>query len=93
MLGSVDVDLSGFFDFHLITPEAKIIYYVRLPRVLATLFCGCALAVAGALIQGVLGNRLASPGIIGVNSGAALAVTVCSSLGIISGWQTSRWSS
>ncbi len=89
MLGAVDVELCDFFDFMLESPEARIIYYVRLPRVTASLFCGCALAVAGALIQGVLANKLASPSIIGVNSGAALAVTVCSSLGIVGGWQTS----
>ena len=71
------------------SPEARILVYVRLPRVLACLMCGAALAVSGAVIQGVLANRLASPGIIGVNSGAGLAVTLCSAFGIIGGWQLS----
>lgn len=63
----------------------RILFYVRVPRVLASLLCGAALSVAGAVIQGVLANRLASPSIIGVNSGAALAVTCATALGIYGG--------
>lgn len=63
-----------------------IFYYARLPRTAACLLSGAALAVAGAVIQGVLCNSLASPSIIGVNSGAALAVTVCCACGFLSGW-------
>ena len=74
------------------TPEARILIYVRLPRVIAALACGMALAVSGAVIQGVLANRLASPSVIGVNSGAALAVTLCSAFGVIGGWQISLFS-
>lgn len=66
-------------------PEARILLYARLPRLLATLACGTALAVAGAVIQGVLANNLASPSIIGVNAGAGLAVTICSAFEIFSG--------
>ena len=65
----------------------RIFAYSRLPRTLASLVCGGALAVAGAVIQGVLANRLASPSIIGVNAGAGLAVTICTALGIYGGWQ------
>ena len=67
----------------------RIFAYVRLPRTLAALVCGAALAVAGAVIQGVLANRLASPSIIGVNAGAGLAVTLCTALGIVGGWRLS----
>lgn len=74
------------------TPEARILIYVRLPRVLAGLICGMALAVSGAVIQGVLANRLASPSIIGVNAGAGLAVTLCSAFGILGGWRLSLFS-
>ena len=65
--------------------DARILIYVRLPRVFAALICGMALATSGAVIQGVLTNRLASPSIIGVNAGAGLAVTLCSAFGIIGG--------
>ena len=59
-------------------PEAakKIMLYVRLPRTCAALLAGAALAVAGAVIQTVLHNPLASSGVLGVNSGAGLAVAV-----------------
>ena len=43
---------------------AKIILYTRLPRVCAAMLSGAALSVAGAVIQTVLQNPLASPGII-----------------------------
>ena len=72
--------------------NARILLYVRLPRVLASIACGAALAVSGGVIQGVLANRLASPSIIGVNSGAGLAVTLCSAFGLIGGWQLSLFS-
>ena len=67
--------------------DGRILLYVRLPRTAAALLCGGALAVSGAIIQGVLANRLASPSIIGVNAGAGLAVTLCTALGIYGGWR------
>lgn len=60
--------------------------FVRLPRTLGCLLAGAALAVSGAVIQGVLSNKLASPSIIGVNAGAGLAVTLCCAWGFLSGW-------
>lgn len=69
--------------------EGRILLYVRLPRVLGALLCGAALAVAGATVQGVLANRLASPSTVGVNAGAGLAVTVASALGVIGGFRLS----
>ena len=53
-----------------------IIRTVRLPRSLIALLVGAALAVAGAIMQGLTRNPLASPGILGVNAGAAFAVVV-----------------
>jgi iron complex transport system permease protein len=47
---------------------------VRLPRVLLGLLIGAALAVAGAVIQGLFRNPLADPGLIGIAGGAAVAV-------------------
>ncbi len=51
----------------------RILLHVRLPRTLASLLSGSALAVAGVLLQAVLGNPLAAPNIIGVNAGAGFA--------------------
>lgn len=81
--------LSDGFDASAAT---RIFGYVRLPRTAAALLCGAALAVAGAVIQGVLANRLASPSIIGVNAGAGLAITLCTALGLYGGWQLSAFS-
>ncbi|MGL5939572.1 MAG: FecCD family ABC transporter permease [Waterburya sp.] len=53
-----------------------IIRTVRLPRSLVAMLVGAALAVAGAIMQGLTRNPLASPDILGVNTGAALAVVL-----------------
>lgn len=60
---------DGSFD-HLI------IQTVRLPRVLAGVGVGAALAVAGAIMQGLTRNPLADSGILGINAGAAFAVVL-----------------
>ncbi len=64
---------------------AGIFRYVRLPRTIGGMLSGAALAVSGAVLQNILSNSLASPGIIGVNSGAGLGVAVASAAGIASG--------
>ena len=74
-------------DYH--SAAGRIFLYVRVPRVIAAALCGAALSAAGAAIQAVLSNRPASPSIIGVNSGAGLAVTIASAMGLYSGWRLS----
>lgn len=49
---------------------------VRLPRVLLAVVVGCALASSGAVMQGLFRNPLADPGLLGISSGAALAVAL-----------------
>ena len=56
--------------------EHLIIRTVRLPRAATALLVGGAVAVAGAIMQGVTRNPLADPGILGINAGASLAVVV-----------------
>lgn len=87
-LGLSDV-LSALQTGDLDAPALRILRYVRLPRVWGGVICGGALAVSGAVIQGTLRNRLASPSIIGVNAGAGLAVTAASAWGILGGWELS----
>ena len=53
-----------------------ILLNIRLPRVLAGLLASVGLAVAGTLLQTVTANDLASPNVIGINSGAGLAVII-----------------
>lgn len=55
---------------------ARVFLYVRLPRTLAAIMAGSALAAAGSLLQSVLRNPLAAPSIIGINSGAGLCALV-----------------
>ena len=55
---------------------ARIFLYVRLPRALAAMVAGSALAAAGLLLQSVLRNPLAAPSIIGINSGAGLCALI-----------------
>lgn len=57
-----------------------ILWNIRLPRVLGGILAGMGLAVAGVLLQTVTDNALASPNLIGVNSGAGLAVILLLSL-------------
>ena len=48
----------------------------RIPRTALALLAGAALAISGALMQAITRNPLADPGILGVNTGAALAVVI-----------------
>ncbi|WP_299402840.1 iron ABC transporter permease [Acaryochloris sp. IP29b_bin.148] len=54
--------------------DQLIIRTVRIPRSITALLVGSAVAVAGAIMQGLTRNPLADPGILGINAGAALAV-------------------
>jgi iron complex transport system permease protein len=52
------------------------LWTVRLPRIVMGLLVGATLACAGCLLQGVLANPLAEPGVIGVSAGAAVGACV-----------------
>ncbi len=60
----------------------SIILYVRLPRVIVALLVGMNLAAAGVAVQAIFRNPMASPGIIGISSGASLGALLC----IVFGW-------
>ncbi|KHD45761.1 FecCD family ABC transporter permease [Streptococcus hongkongensis] len=53
-----------------------IITTIRLPRILAALFGGASLAISGMLLQTLSKNPLADSGILGINAGAGIAVTL-----------------
>jgi iron complex transport system permease protein len=57
-----------------------VVVFTRLPRVLAGVLVGAALAVAGAIMQAATNNPLASPDLLGINSGAAFAVVMAITL-------------
>ncbi len=76
-LGAADISLKQILASFLAfdgSYDHLVIQTVRLPRSLIALLVGSALAVSGALMQGLTRNPLADPGILGIESGAALAV-------------------
>ncbi|MCM8531295.1 MAG: iron ABC transporter permease [Lentisphaeraceae bacterium] len=60
-----------------------IITELRLPRALLSIFIGACLAIGGVAMQGLFRNPLAAPGILGINSGAALGAALMIVLGNI----------
>jgi iron complex transport system permease protein len=79
-LGAVNIPFSQVIDV-LLGREApgtttQIVEVLRLPRTVEALIVGAALGVAGALLQGALGNPLASPDVIGVTGGAGFGAVL-----------------
>lgn len=56
--------------------QQQIFWQIRLPRVLLALLVGASLALAGSMIQAIIRNPLADPGLIGVSGGAALGAAL-----------------
>ncbi|MBB4953718.1 iron complex transport system permease protein [Agrobacterium vitis] len=68
--------LKALFAYDGRSVDHIVIVDYRLPRTLLALLCGAAFGVSGALIQAATRNPLADPGILGVNAGATLCVTL-----------------
>lgn len=60
----------------------KIVWQIRMPRILLAGLAGCGLSVVGAVFQGMFRNPLADPHILGVSSGAALGATIAMLSGV-----------
>lgn len=56
--------------------QSYIIWQLRLPRILASFFCGAILSLSGAVFQASLRNPMADPFILGISSGASFGVAV-----------------
>ncbi|MGG4221086.1 iron ABC transporter permease [Paenibacillus jamilae] len=77
--GSVSIPLQEINQIllhHVESTYRTILMDLRLPRVLIGLLVGACLAASGALLQGVMKNPLADPGIIGVSAGGGLAAVI-----------------
>lgn len=53
-----------------------IVWDIRMPRIIIGLLCGAGLGVSGCILQSVTGNALADPSILGINSGAGIAILI-----------------
>ncbi len=85
-LGSLDVSWSSIwkslFDYNPNDSEELTVRIFRIPRVLTAVFAGMALAVSGLLMQTLFQNPLAGPYVLGINSGASLAVAITTMTGL-----------
>lgn len=72
--------LQILFNHSVNTRQATILWNLRLPRIIGAILVGAALAVSGALMQGITRNPIADPGLLGVNSGAGLALVIAYAL-------------
>lgn len=79
-VGSVSISVKEIIDTFLGNGNEineSIIMDMRLPRIIIAVFVGAGLSISGALLQSIMNNPLADPGITGVSSGASLlAITV-----------------
>ncbi|MBI5117942.1 iron ABC transporter permease [Candidatus Poribacteria bacterium] len=77
LIGPTPLDLRQAFEQSLVpNPQARILFGIRLPRILLAGLIGGALAGAGVVFQAILRNPLAEPYVLGVSSGAALGAAV-----------------
>ena len=78
--GTKDISLhtiwQSIVNFDKSDPDHQIIRSNRIPRAIAVLCVGAFLAVAGAIMQGITRNYLASPSLLGVNDGSAFVITL-----------------
>ncbi len=82
--------LPGFYAFMVPDwPESHetIILLIRLPRVVLALVVGAALALAGAIFQGLFKNPMADPHIIGASAGAGLGAAMAITMGLSINWK------
>lgn len=66
------------------------VWQIRLPRTLAVLLVGAALALSGAVMQALFENPLAEPGLLGVSNGAGVGLIAAVLLGRAS-YPAGRW--
>lgn len=75
-VGAMPLSFNTLWQLPLTDNHWQIWLTFRLPRILLALLVGCALAVAGAIMQGLFRNPLADPGLFGISSGATLSVAL-----------------
>ena len=79
LYGGVSIGSTGIVNLADLSKDpalTSIVWEIRLPRTLGSLFCGALLGLSGALAQGLFRNPLADPYLLGSASGATLGVVV-----------------
>jgi iron complex transport system permease protein len=76
LYGAADIDISALFSTTA-TLDQQVFFMIRLPRIVLALLVGSLLAISGCALQAVFRNPMAEPGLIGISSGAGLAVAIC----------------
>ena len=71
-IGSFETSFWKLLNGNLDELQKRVLFQIRLPRVVLAAFVGASLAFSGSCLQGLFRNPLADPGLIGVSSGAAL---------------------
>ncbi len=72
VFGSYKISLNEMFYGEMSELSQTVLFQIRAPRVIFSMFAGASLALSGACLQGLFRNPLADPGLIGVSAGAAL---------------------
>ena len=94
MIGSVGISLSNVWNAivsgNTDATSAKIIFEIRLPRVMLAVAVGGGLSVAGAVFQAILMNPLAEPYILGISSGGTFGAVLSFVLGL-SFWSVPKY--
>ncbi|HBO24884.1 MULTISPECIES: FecCD family ABC transporter permease [unclassified Providencia] len=72
--GAMNLSLKMLWQASATDPDWQVWLNIRLPRILLAILVGLALAVSGAIMQGLFRNPLADPSLLGISSGAALCV-------------------
>jgi iron complex transport system permease protein len=86
-IGSVELSFSQVFDILFVTSNEsfvnasnsiyeRIIWEIRLPRILMAFLTGAGLSITGAILQSVTRNPLADPYLFGISSGSALGAVI-----------------
>jgi iron complex transport system permease protein len=79
-VGAADISLqtvwNAIFHFNPDSTQHRVVYELRLPRAIVASIVGAALAVSGAIMQGMTRNPLASPGLMGVSAGASFMLII-----------------
>lgn len=79
-VGAADISLGTVWEavvrFDARSAHHQVIWQLRIPRALMAAFVGAALAVSGAIMQGMTRNPLASPGLLGITAGSSFAIVL-----------------